>query len=59
MRRPTMCGSDGKVHIPETGCGDCVRYALVSEENGEITLVGSDGSSTTVYVVTTVACNVQ
>lgn len=68
MRNPTICGKN-RINLPESGCSECdeleyrisqiernvVKYSLESDGN-TITLVGSDGTSSSVAVISTASC---
>lgn len=68
MRNPTICGKN-RVNLPQSGCSDCeeleyrisqiekniVKYRL--EVDGDtVSLVGSDGSKSTVTITATASC---
>lgn len=68
MRNPTICGKN-RINLPESGCSECdeleyrisqieknvVKYSLEVDGN-TITLVGSDGTSSSVAVISTASC---
>lgn len=68
MRKPTICGKN-RINLPTSGCSDCeeleyrisqiekniVKYRL--EVDGDtVSLVGSDGSTSTVTITATASC---
>lgn len=68
MRNPTICGKN-RINLPQSGCSDCeelehrisqiekniVKYRL--EVDGDtVSLVGSDGSKSTVTITATASC---
>ena len=68
MRNPTICGKN-RINLPESGCSECdeleyrisqiekniVKYSLEVDGN-TVTLVGSDGTSSSVGVISTASC---
>lgn len=68
MRNPTICGKN-RINLPESGCSECdelehrisqieknvVKYSLEVDGN-TVTLVGSDGTRSSVAVISTASC---